>query len=62
MKNALIFKQTLTTNSLRKCTEISRENLYLDTRITYLGCQSIYNTNDLCFHAWAELNSWVKHF
>ena len=30
MGNALIFKQILPTNSLRKCVEISLENLYLD--------------------------------
>ena len=62
MKNALIFKQILTTNSLRKCIKMGLESLYLDTKITYLGCQSIYSRNDLCYHAWAELNSRVKHF
>ena len=62
MKNALIFKQILTTNSLRKCIKMGLESLYLDTRITYLGCQSIYSRNDLCYHAWAELNSRVKLF
>ena len=62
MKNALIFKQILTPNSLRKCIIIGLENLSLDTRITYLGCQSNYSRNDLCYHAWAELNSRVKHF
>ena len=62
MKNALIFKQILTTNSLRKCIKMDLESLYLDTKITYLGCQSIYSRNDLCYHAWAELNSRVKHF
>ena len=30
-ENALIFYQILSTNSLRKCTEISLENLYVDT-------------------------------
>ena len=30
MGNVLIFKQILLTNSLRKCMEISLENLYLD--------------------------------
>ena len=30
MENALIVKQILPTNSLRKCVEISVENLYLD--------------------------------
>ena len=30
MGNVLIFKQILPTNSLRKCMEISLENLYLD--------------------------------
>ena len=62
MKNALIFKQILTPNSLRKCIKMGLEGLYLDTKITYLGCQSIYSGNDLCYHAWAELNSRVKLF
>ena len=30
MENALIFKQILSTNSFKKCMEISLENLYLD--------------------------------
>ena len=60
MKNALIFKEILTPNSLRKCIKMGLENLYLDTKITYLGCQSIYSRNDLCYHSWAELNSRVK--
>ena len=30
-KNALIFYQILSINSLRKCMEISSENLYVDT-------------------------------
>ena len=30
-KNALIFYQILSTHSLRKCMEISLENLYVDT-------------------------------
>ena len=30
-ENALIFYQILPTNSLRKCMEISSENLYVDT-------------------------------
>ena len=30
METALIFKQILSTNSLRKCMEISLENLYVD--------------------------------
>ena len=30
MGNVLIFKQILPTNSVRKCMEISLENLYLD--------------------------------
>ena len=30
MENALIFKQILPTNSLRKCMVISLENLYVD--------------------------------
>ena len=29
-ETALIFKQILSTNSLRKCMEISLENLYVD--------------------------------
>ena len=32
MENALIFKQILPTNSLKKCIEISLENLDLDKR------------------------------
>ena len=32
MENALIFKQILPTNSLKKCMEISLENLDLDKR------------------------------
>ena len=31
IKNALIYYQILSTNSLRKCIEISLENLYEDT-------------------------------
>ena len=31
IKNALIYYQILSTNSLRKCIEISLENLYVDT-------------------------------
>ena len=31
VKNALIFYQILSTHSLRKCMEISLENLYVDT-------------------------------
>ena len=30
-ENALIYYQILTTNSLKKCMEISLENLYVDT-------------------------------
>ena len=30
MENALIFEQILSTNSERKCMEISLENLYVD--------------------------------
>ena len=30
MRKALIYKRILLTNSLRKCKEISLENLYLD--------------------------------
>ena len=32
MKNALIFKKILPTNSLRKCMEISFEHLYVDIK------------------------------
>ena len=32
MKNTLIFKKILLTNSLRKCMEISFEHLYLDIK------------------------------
>ena len=32
MENALIFKKILPTNSLRKCMEISFENLYVDIK------------------------------
>ena len=32
MENAVIFEQILPTNSLRKCMEISLENLYLDLK------------------------------
>ena len=31
IRNALIYYQILSTNSLRKCIEISLENLYVDT-------------------------------
>ena len=37
-ENALIFYQILSTNSLRKCTEISLENLYVD-----IGASSLYD-------------------
>ena len=32
MENTLIFKKILPTNSLRKCVEISFENLYVDSK------------------------------
>ena len=36
MENSLIFCQILTTDSLRKCMEISMENLYVDIGIKWV--------------------------